>query len=684
VLRTIAGCGFAVAIALAAAAPVPAAAQALSGAAPALVLAGQSPWVPLGGIFTMRLQGTNVSPGSTVAITVHDAVDSRTAFDQSVSGGALPPTRDLVRVPYDTLPADPATGDRVVALPVADLTTGGVYPLEVDLRDAAGESVSNFVTHAVVAQLTADGHLAVGVPLDVAWVWPLASEPAYLGTGPGPNPATVTDLAPSGRLGRQAAQLGADTDVPVTLAPSAETLDAWETLSLKFGELAPGVSSLRAAAQRDQVLAGPFVPLDLPSVLASGLGGVIDDELGRGVTTLEQFFGTHLDPSVALPGPLDATSLRLLEVASVRQLVVPAASLTPADEKFTPAHPYKLQGAADDTASVSVLASDGGFERFLTGDDPPALRAAHLLSGLALVAFEQPSVTRGVTFVNPPKWDADDTFVAATLAGLRENPLLQPLTVSDLFAAVPTATAGGAPDGAEVVRGLTPYSPPAAPVTRATYDRASTDQQQLQALVGVGDPRAVRGDRALASSTAAAWANPRGRKQARSLLAAIGTTLDQARTELTSQVAVQPRTTVTITSSRAQIPIGLKNLSDHQVTVHVALESDRLLFPDGAERDVTLPARRNTTVRVAVETRSSGRSPMQVTVTTAGGLAVTPPGGLRIIVRSSFVSGVGVFLTVGAVVFLAVWWGWDIRRRRKGRGGSKPRPTVLTPSGQTA
>ena len=76
--------------------------------------------------------------------------------------------------------------------------------------------------------------------------------------------------------------------------------------------------------------------------------------------------------------------------------------------------------------------------------------------------------------------------------------------------------------------------------------------------------------------------------------------------------------TVTITSSKAEIPISFRNTSDQDVTVHLKLESDRLLFPEGAERDITLPASRNTTVRVAVETRGSGTAPVRMTVTADG------------------------------------------------------------------
>jgi hypothetical protein len=333
---------------------------------------------------------------------------------------------------------------------------------------------------------------------------------------------------------------------------------------------------------------------------------------------------------------------------------------------------------------VSVVATDPGFERFLIGDDPPALRAAHLLAGLSLVAGEQPSVTRGIAIANPDGWDADDTFVSATLAGLRDNPMLNPTTVSNLLAAVPAATVDSQPSSPAVVRQLAPHDAPAPPVTLRAYQHGQLAEIALQGLVGVTDPRWLRGDRALASMVATAWADPKGRTQAKALLGSIDSSLALARSQITSQVQVQPRTTITITSSRAQIPIGFKNTSSQPVIVHLRLESDRLLFPDGAERDVTLPPARSTTVRVAVETRSSGTSPLVMTVTTAGGLLVTAP--VRITVRSSFVSGVGVFLTVGAIVFLALWWGWDIRRRHRQGGGRSRRRSrpVAAPSGQPA
>jgi hypothetical protein len=98
------------------------------------------------------------------------------------------------------------------------------------------------------------------------------------------------------------------------------------------------------------------------------------------------------------------------------------------------------------------------------------------------------------------------------------------------------------------------------------------------------------------------------------------------------------------------------------VRVRIELNSQQLQFPDGTVREVVLPPR-SSTVRFAVEARSQGNYPLTLQVTTVdGGLQVEST---RVHVRSTFVSGVGKFLTVGAAAFLAIWWGLDIRKRRR-------------------
>jgi len=96
-----------------------------------------------------------------------------------------------------------------------------------------------------------------------------------------------------------------------------------------------------------------------------------------------------------------------------------------------------------------------------------------------------------------------------------------------------------------------------------------------------------------------------------------------------------------------------------------------LLFPKGDNRVLTL-APRNTTERFAVEARTSGAFPLTITVTSPDrDLLVTSS---QLTVRSTAVSGVGVFLAGGAGAFLFGWWGTHLRRR-----GVKPTRTLATP-----
>jgi hypothetical protein len=216
-------------------------------------------------------------------------------------------------------------------------------------------------------------------------------------------------------------------------------------------------------------------------------------------------------------------------------------------------------------------------------------------------------------------------------------------------------------------------------VNQAQYERGVDNLNAVRNTVGPNAPATIAADRALASSLSSEWSTPAGRIEAAKLLRGIRTSVD----DYLGQILVQPQSTITITSSKAEIPISFQNTGDDDVSVNVKLESDRLLFPDGAERVVQLPAHRNTTVRVAVETRGSGTAPVLMSVTTADGLAI-PKGVRTISVRSTFVSGVGVFLTVAAIVFLALWWGWDIHRRRKKRSLEQHPAHRLAPTGHPA
>ena len=99
---------------------------------------------------------------------------------------------------------------------------------------------------------------------------------------------------------------------------------------------------------------------------------------------------------------------------------------------------------------------------------------------------------------------------------------------------------------------------------------------------------------------------------------------------------------VTVTARRADIPLSFLNQTGKPVTVHVHLASEKLLFPDGAEKVLVLPEG-TTTQRFAVEARASGTFTMTVSLATGDG--VVPLGEPeKVSVRSAVFSGAGAAL----------------------------------------
>ncbi len=178
--------------------------------------------------------------------------------------------------------------------------------------------------------------------------------------------------------------------------------------------------------------------------------------------------------------------------------------------------------------------------------------------------------------------------------------------------------------------------------------------------MGRADVRVERGQNALLVSLTSAWQTPAGRRRAEAELATIDTSVDA----IVSGVHAPQSRTLTLTARSAEIPVSFQNDTGQDVHVRVSLESDKLYFPSGSTQVLTLPPR-NTTARFAVEARASGTFPLVLTVTSTDQRVTIQES--RITVRSTVVSNVGLFLTIGAGVFLAAWWLNHARRRRRDR-----------------
>ncbi|HMG26640.1 MAG TPA: DUF6049 family protein [Acidimicrobiia bacterium] len=647
--------------------------------APGLVLTGQPAWVPVGGTLPLRLQVRGMAagtPGLTVSATAHEAVGSRSAFESALAGRNLGSVLGQAELPLDLFPAG-EDGSRTLTFPLQaedaprdpnrlQLRRTGVYPVEVELRQPDGTRLAGFVTPVVAVVPGANGGPAIGKRLGVSWVVPMVAQPAYQADGK-PDPDVVDELRPDGRLGRLAVAL-ANADVPLTLAPGPETLEAWTQLANDDPGLSTSLNAFRDALGRSQVLSGPYVPVDVRSLVGGGLSAEVGSELVQGTERLSAALGTRVDPRTEVARPANDASLARMRDAGVDRLILDGADVAPRDDQFTPAQPFAVRSQQ---GIATAVGSDVGLQRLLDGDDPPALRAQRFLAGLSVVALEQPNVTRGVVVLEPDDWDASNALLESTLAGLStDHPLLQPMTVDDLIATVPPASSGNTP----VERQLAPSPVPPPPVTEREHTDAQNELAAFNTLVPPPNPVADPGNHSLLVSLSSAWTGTAGRTRARAELGKIHADVQQFVNRLRVPAV---DSTITLTAEKGEIPVTFLNETGQQLRVRVHLQSDKLQFPDGDERILDLPPR-STTVRFSVQAQNSGTFPLTLKVTSPDG--ALPIQQTEVQVRTTFfVSNVGLILTVGAGLFLAGWWAHDVRRRRRRRAATPAHPVLASP-----
>lgn len=628
----------------------------------AVSLSSQPATTPLGGDLPIGLRIDGDSQGLDVRVVVHRGITSRLVFEQTVMGEDLGGTIDSVQVPVAALPVT-ADGRLLLTLglePTDGSGSGdripvrqpGVYPLEISLVDSSGTPVNGFVSHLVAVTPTPPGTPAIGEPLRVAWIWPMVAPPAFEADGRA-DPTVVDQLAPDGRIGSIAGTLAGTSGVALTLAPGPETVQSWAALTRAQPELGPGIASLRSATGVDQTLAAPYVSLDIPSLEAGGLDTEVAPEYAAGTDALNTTLGTRVDPRTVIADPVDSASLDRIRQVGADRVVVRPSALVPAEGKFTTAAPFLLEAPG---RTVTAVAVDEGLAALLEGDAPVALRAERFLSGLAVIANEQPNRLRGVVVLPGSGWSPEAELLTTIVDGMRGNPLVAPVSVDALLDTVPVERVDDGED--PTVRELAGSALIAPPVTERRYRAAEQQVEALRRLVGPADERVAQGERALLVSLTSAWQNDAGRRRAEAELATIDASVDG----IVAGVHVPERRTLTLTARTAEIPVSFQNDTGQDVRVRVTLDSDKLYFPSGATQVLTLPPR-NTTARFAVEARASGTFPLVLTVSSTDERVTFQES--RITVRSTVVSNVGLFLTIGAGLFLAAWWLNHARRRRR-------------------
>jgi Family of unknown function (DUF6049) len=622
---------------------------------PELSLVEQTAWAQPDGELRVRVRADglprDMADQVEVALTVYGRVTFRSTFAATLDGEQLGSPVTLVARPWAE--ADP-DGNGIVELRVdlgdggTDLGTGGgVHPVTVDLRTpGSAEFLTRMVTHLVVVPGEDDD----SSPLLAALTLPFRATPSLA-----PDGTSQMSQGTEAALGVVADALDGHRDVPLTLVPTPETVDA---LAGGTDTQADILDTVRSAVEDRQVLGRPYVDLELPAWVAAGLGPEVGAELTRGTDVVADQLAVRPDARTWIAGPtVTPAALGQLRDLGVDQVVLPEATLRPLDETVfnrTLTSPFTVRGETD--RSQAAIAADAGLTAHFTATPDPVLNAHRLIADLAVLFFDAPGTLRGVAVVPPTTWAADPAFLDTVLTALAAPAsVVRPVTLDDVFRDVPPATGA---DGERLVRDLAPVAPPASLAGYA--DRLHLTRLALtgyRSMIGPVNPRFDELERRLLVSGSEALL-PDQRD------AYIDAVVDAIDAE-TGAVQVPGDRTITITARQGRLPLTFRNDAGYAVRVAVQLDSDnKLEFPDGEAFPLDLPEG-TTRLEVLVRARASGTSRVAVRLTSPDGLLSLGETDLN--VRSTAVSGVGLVLSAGALVFLLVWWARNWRTARRQR-----------------
>ena len=638
---------------------------------PGLSLVSQTPaWVGLGDTFSMRLHlekpALADNPNAAILVVIHQSVDSRSGFDDAIAnenlGGTLY-TPDPIRL--STLRRTPSN-DVIVAFglsgsrthPTIGISHPGVYPVEVQLVNT-GTPTRRFVTWLVVV----DTGRTVDKPLSVAFVLAAVADPMVLPNGEN-DPRVEKEMSLGGRLDKVAAVLSATPGFRYSLVLGPETAQAWRRVAAKNPRAALGFARVRASALRPatEVLPTTYVPIDQASVIAAGLGQYLPGQYSAATATLRAALRANPSPTPAQSAFIDAAPTGDAVVNQLRQMLIDRVgvreqALIPVIHPFSPAQGFVLDTTGGHSRGIATAPF---VEDLFKGSDPSALRAQRVIAAIAEVAYEAPSVARGLLVAPPEDWFPDVTMMQIVIGALRTLPLVQPATLDDMFGSGGVSTEQSA--GGDVQRRLTPAVPAPPPVDPSAYDATWNELAAYGDVVGAADPVFVNGRAALLAALSTSISPERAN--------AALTKINSEIAAYTSSITAEQKR-ITLTSRRADVPLTFENnlRPARPVKVRVHLDSAKLSFPDGADQQVTLKPGSNT-IRFSVEARASGTFPMTISVTSPNGkLAFGQP--VQVSVRSAVFGGWAVGLTIAALIFLAGWWANHFRRTRKLRRNAR-------------
>ena len=564
--------------------------------------------------------------------------DAVTAMDDALRGSFVgDPFRPVLEQRLDAL-LDDEVGVYRIDLPTSvndepdrlRLRDDGVYPVRITLRER-GDVIAQMVTFITRADPEAAQPLIVALTAD-------------MGNAVLRQPDGRVDADNIEQLGLLA-DFPTTTGLPLTLAVQPENIAT--LTSSGTPEFVTLASRLADVARSGQVVADTYIDLDPSTVLTDEWLSEYTRQRSLAQRTLTQWLGRpYVDDGVRwLRRPQSDAAIELMRSNGMTALVG-SPSLVDLPKSIVPLAPHTLQSGVGGSFTTLVLPVDElgtSFGIDTIGDRTlSATRFRSRLDHLALGARTR----RGVAIQLAGTGLTLETVKAFTDA-VAEHPLVRFTTVRGLINDVNPALAGALLEFRKFT--AKPPNPGAGAAAAVSLVRLDLDQ--------------------LGSMTSTAPANP----EEILTIAASSVLTDESRTAylnaakapfevLRDAISAPGGERITLNGGRGSFPLTVRSkLVDRDLKVRLRLSSARATFPDN-DFMITL-VNGVWQDNLSVEARE-GRYEILVEVFAPQGDRLLTSGSIDVQTLGNL-GGIGLVLSVGALVLLITWWVASSRRRRR-------------------
>ena len=613
---------------------------ALSESSGELTLVGQSPWVTNDEIvFDLRVSGFD--DNGFFKITAHEAIDRSNLI--ALKTGDLPPSiGTAITIPLtEKLNSSGLASLRISISPNQELNPDFVlnpemvYPFTIELITDTGTIIDQIATPVIFPSENDPTPLATTLSLIISGPPPLQSDGTLVFHEESLESLDIVSKA-----------INAHPEMPIGLElPPSIVVELSRSNDLSHTELVESLSQFLTA--NVEIFSSPFVSADPEAWRNTGKTEIYSDLLNHGDIVLEDRIGVTPNRSISfLSSTAKGETIQLLNQLGTEYFLVEADYLVPqpSSEVFNTNSIIKILDHNENPYPGLII--DHQLNNHLPNSEDPILGIQFLFADLALISWSIPENAVAPLIIENP-FPKELFLINVLFELLDEAPFLEVAHLSDVLSRP-----------LEDVPSFNLWPQEFSQITERAfnYELMMNVLGAYYSILGISHPDITSLASLAENSVAAELSNDESGLYLGNFYTSIA--------NVSEHFNAPEEQSVRLTSRQAEVPFVIENGLDIPANISIHLKSDsRIHFPDGNIVNTTLLPGSNR-ISLMVEARASGDSQIEVTVYSPdeNNLIVLESG--RILIRTTKLSGVGVFLLIIALGVLIFWWIKSNRARK--------------------